>query len=81
MKWHDALNSTWLDLGTEELGGVRVTDHSIRFKHHLPPDGQVRITFSNISKNRFTWTADFSNDEGETWVESVMAMEALRKRR
>lgn len=78
MKWHDALASTWLDLGPEDLGGVRVDDTSITFKHRHPPNILVRITFSDISEDRFSWRADSSTDGGETWDESVMAIDAYR---
>ncbi len=80
MKWHDALNSTWLDLGPADLGGVEVRDDTITFKHRYPPDILVRITFSNISNDRFTWRADNSTDDGETWDEGIMVMEASRIR-
>ena len=78
MRWHDALNSTWLELGPEDLGGVHVEDDSITFKHRYPPNGLVRIRFSNISADRFTWSADLSTDDGVTWTGSVMVMKASR---
>lgn len=80
MKWHDALNSTWLDLGPADLGGVDVSDDTITFMHRDPPDNLVRITFANISDDRFIWRADNSADHGETWDEGVMVMEAFRIR-
>ncbi len=80
MKWHDALNSTWLDLGPADLGGVEVSDGTITFKHRDPPGNLVRITFANISDERFTWRADNSTDHGKTWDEGVMVMEAFRIR-
>ncbi len=84
MKWHDALASTWLDLGPQDLGGVRVTEDTITFMHHLPPglpDGlfpshtTFRVTFSGISDDHFTWTADISRDGGASW-EKVQVIEA-----
>ena len=77
MKWHDALTSSWLDLGPRELGGVRVGDESITFKHYVPPDGVLRATFLNISKEHVTWRGELSFDAGETWDE-VMVIEAYR---
>ena len=62
MTWLDAMNSTWLDLGPEDLGGVQLTEKSITFKHHQPPNIIVRISFSNISENHITWQADSSTD-------------------
>ena len=88
MKWHDALASTWLDLGPEELGGVQVTETSITFKHHLPP-GPVaklfpahtifRMTITDISRDHFTWRAHVSTDGEKTW-EQVQVVEAYRNK-
>ncbi len=77
MRWHDALNSTWLDLGPEDLGGVRVKDTSIIFKHHAPPDGVVRCTYIKRSDDRFTWRGELSTDGQETWND-VMVIDAHR---
>jgi hypothetical protein len=49
MKWHDALASTWLDLGPDELGGVQMNDTSITFKHHVPP-GPVAAGFPRMQQ-------------------------------
>lgn len=77
MKWHDALTSQWLDLGTPELGGVEVDASSISFKHHVPPDGIFRCTFSDICDHRFTWTGELSTDGGASW-DKVMEIRAHR---
>ena len=86
MKWLDALNSIWLDLGPEELGGVEVSDTSVVFKHYLPegpareffPTQTIfRITFHDISRDSFRWKAEVSTDEGASW-EQVQAIEARR---
>ncbi len=86
MKWLDALASTWLDLGPEDLGGVQVHDTSITFKHHVPPgpaaklfppQSLFRITYSNISENHFTWRAEVSPDGEKKWDE-VQVIEAHR---
>lgn len=89
MKWLDTLNSTWLDLGPQELGGVDVTDTSVVFKHHLP-EGPVRdvfpeqtifrITFHDISRDSFSWKAEVSTDEGVSWRQ-VQVIEARRVER
>ena len=87
MKWHDALASTWLDLGPEDLGGVRVTDTSITFKHYLPPGPAAeifpahtifRMTISDISEVHFTWRAHVSTDGEKTW-DQVQVIEAYRE--
>lgn len=86
MRWLDALNSTWLELGPEELGGVRVTDSTVVFKHALPagPAAELfpantlfRITFSDISPGGFVWQAEISTDGQESW-ELVQTIEAER---
>jgi hypothetical protein len=86
MKWLDALDSTWLDLGTEDLGGVVVREGTITFKHRrprgragrlFPLQSLFRITFSDMSDVRFRWRAELSTDGGETWAE-VQAIEARR---
>lgn len=77
MKWHEALTSTWLDLGPAELGGVRVSDTSITFKGHFPPNEIHRMTYSNISEDHFTWKGERSLDGGNTWAD-MMVIEAHR---
>jgi hypothetical protein len=86
MKWHDALASTWLNLGPEDLGGVQVSDESITFKHHVPPGpvGQLfpphavfRMTISDISENHFIWRAEVSTDREKSW-DQVHVIEAYR---
>ena len=79
MKWHDALASTWLDLGPVELGGVVARNDSIMFQTLYGPGEIHRITFSDIREDHFTWRVDRSTDEGETWEESVMVIEASRE--
>ncbi len=78
MKWHDALASTWLDLGPDDLGGVQVDGTSITYQHHVPPNGLVRMFIFDISPERFSWRADFSTDGGESWDENVYLIEAYR---
>lgn len=75
MKFHDALASTWLDLGPIELGGVEVTDDTISYQYRLDTSGVVRVTFSDISAAGFDWRAELSSDNGANWRE-VMTMRA-----
>ena len=77
MKWHDALTSTWIDLGPEALGGVEFDDAAITFKHRLPAGGLVRCTFTKIGRDHFTWLGELSADGGRTW-DHVMVIEAVR---
>jgi hypothetical protein len=87
MKWQDALNSTWLDLGPPELGGVVFSSGTFSFKHHLPP-GPVsklfpaytlfQIRIFDISQRHFSWRAEVSTDGGLSWSE-VQKMEFYRE--
>jgi hypothetical protein len=81
MRWLDATRSFWVELGPEELGGVRVSPEMITF--HLidkfAPDAISRVSFSNISADHFTWREEKSLDHGRTWAEFV-AIEAYRAR-
>ncbi len=79
MKWFEALSSTWLDLGPQQLGGVEISESSIIFKTQYAPDEIQRIKFFNISKTHFDWRADASNDNGRIWKDSVILISANRK--
>jgi hypothetical protein len=86
MKWLDALDATWLDLGPEDLGGVSVRDGTITFRHRRPRGRSGRLfplnslfrnTFFDIAEAEFRWRAELSTDNGETWAE-VQTIEARR---
>ena len=86
MKWLDALDATWLDLGPEDLGGVSVRDGKISFRHRRPRGRSGRLfplnslfrnTFFDITDTGFRWRAELSTDHGETWAE-VQTIEARR---
>ena len=79
MKWHDALTSSWLDLGPRELGGVRVNDTSITYKAQFRPNEIHRMKYLNISADHFTWRGEASRDGGETWA-GMMVIEAYRRK-
>jgi hypothetical protein len=74
MRWLDATRSFWVELGPEELGGVRVNATAITFHliDRFAPDAISRVTFSNISANHFTWREDKSLDQGRTWTDFVV---------
>ena len=57
MKWLNALAGTWVDLGPEELGGVRFDGESIIyvFREPVAAHAYTRATYTNISKTHFTW--------------------------
>jgi hypothetical protein len=79
MRWLDATHSFWVELGPEELGGVRVTPTTITFNliDRFAPAALCRVTFSDISANHFSWREEKSVDQGRTWSEFV-TLEAHR---
>jgi hypothetical protein len=79
MKWLDALDATWLDLGPEDLGGVTVRDGRISYRHRrsrgrsgrlFPLQSLFRVTFFDIAEAGFQWRSEVSTDNGETWAEA-----------
>jgi hypothetical protein len=79
MKWLNALAGTWVDLGPEELGGVRFDSQSIyAFKEPVAAHAYTRATYTNISKTHFTWRGEKS-DDGKAWSE-FMVVEAYRRK-
>jgi hypothetical protein len=86
IKWLNALAGTWVDLGPEELGGVRFDGGSIvyAFKESMAGHAYTRATYTNISDTHFTWRGEKSDDgkapstsSGQAWDE-FMAVEAFR---
>jgi hypothetical protein len=73
MRWLSAAGF-WSELGSEELGGVRVTPETITFNYidSFAPDVLSRVTFSNISENHFTWTGERFSNQGKTWAEFIV---------
>lgn len=78
MKWLNATEMQWFDLGPEELGGVRVSEARIEFQMRHKADEIHRIVFSEISPTRFRWQAARTLDEGRTWSDAIMTIEARR---
>jgi hypothetical protein len=80
IKWVNALTGTWVDLGPEELGGVKFDGQSIIYslKEPVAAHAFTRATYTNISKTHFTWRGEKSQD-GKTWSE-FMVVEALRSK-
>ncbi|HXJ30435.1 MAG TPA: hypothetical protein VNG35_07335 [Gemmatimonadales bacterium] len=79
MKWLDALDATWLDLGPEDLGGMTVRDGTISYRHRrprgrsgrlFPMQSLFRVTFFDIAEAGFHWRSEVSTDNGETWAEA-----------
>ena len=78
IKWLNALAGTWVDLGPEDLGGVRFDGQSIiyAFKEPVAAHAYTRATYTNISKTHFTWRGEKS-DDGKAWSQ-FMVVEAYR---
>ncbi len=78
IKWLDALAGTWLDLGPEELGGVRFDGESIIyvFKEPTAAHAYTRATYTSTSKTHFTWRGEKSEDR-KAWSE-FMVIDAYR---
>lgn len=78
IKWLSALTGTWVDLGPEELGGVRYDGKSIVycFKEPMAEHAYTRATYTNISASHFTWRGEKSDDM-KTWTD-FMVIEAYR---
>jgi hypothetical protein len=80
IKWLSALTGTWVDLGSEELGGVRFDGQSITyvFKEPMAGHAYTRATYTNISETHFTWRGEKSDDQ-KIWSE-FMVVEAYRSK-
>jgi hypothetical protein len=53
IKWLNALAGMWMDLGSEELGGVRFDGQSViyMFKEPVAAHVYTRATYTNIPKS------------------------------
>jgi hypothetical protein len=76
IKWLNALTGTWTDLTPPELGGVTYQGPSISyaFKEVAPMDSAhtyTRVTYTNDSKNHFTWRGEKSSDRN-SWSEFML---------
>jgi len=78
IKWLNALTGTWMDLVSDEMGGIRINSESITyaFKETVGPYAYTRATYTNHSATHFTWRGDGS-DDGKKWIE-FMVIEAYR---
>jgi len=80
IKWLNALSGIWTDLGSEEFGGVKITDNSISysFKEPVAAQAYTRATYKAISPEHFTWLGEKS-DDGKSWTD-FMVVECHRTR-
>lgn len=78
IRWLNALAGTWMDLGTPELGGVKFDGQSVsyEFKEEVAGHAYTRASYTNISKDHFTWRGEASVDM-KAWSE-FMVIEANR---
>lgn len=76
MKWLNALDGRWTDLGLESLGGVSFKGQSITYvmKEPMAAHSFTRATYTNISAEQFAWRGEKSDDR-KTWSE-FMVLEA-----
>ena len=53
LRWLNALAGTWVDLGPEELGGVKFDGQSViyAFKEPVAAHAYSRATYTNISES------------------------------
>jgi hypothetical protein len=74
MRWLNVAGSFWLELGPDNLGGVRVSDKTITFNFIDPsaPNTLNRVTFSSISDSNFAWSGELTLDQGKTWTEFIV---------
>jgi hypothetical protein len=80
IKWLNALGGSWVDLGADELGGIKIDEKGITYSMKEPVASHVltRATYTNISENHFTWRGEKS-DDGKVW-EEFMLIEAYRSK-
>jgi hypothetical protein len=79
IKWLNALEGTWTDLTSEDLGGTRFEGQSVTYAFKSERGAQwpfTRATYTNISKTHFTWRGEGSAD-AKTWTE-FMVVECYR---
>jgi hypothetical protein len=73
IKWLNALDGTWVDLTSEEMGGLRCDGQSITYSFKEPMASHVytRATYTSISRTHFRWQGAKS-DDGKTWSEFMV---------
>ena len=78
IKWLNAMSGTWTDLVSGDAGGMSITDRAITysFKEPVAAQAYTRATYTNISKDHFTWIGEKS-DDGESWAD-FMVVECKR---
>jgi hypothetical protein len=73
IKWLNALAGNWTDLASPEFGGVNFDNQSVTyaFKEPTAAHPYTRATYTNISKQHFTWRGEKSTD-AKSWTEFMI---------
>jgi hypothetical protein len=75
IKWLNGLEGTWTDLTSEQFGGARFDGQSVTYAFKAErgaPWPFTRAMYTNISKSRFTWRGEKSED-AKTWTEFMVS--------
>lgn len=67
LKWLNALDGSWTDLGPEDLGG----DISYLMREPVAGHALTRATYTDISPDHFTWRGERSGD-AKSWEEFLV---------
>ncbi len=78
IKWLNGLAGNWMDLVSDEMGGIRIDGESITyaFKETVGPYAYTRAIYTNHSATHFAWRGDGSDDR-KSWSE-FMTIDAYR---
>jgi hypothetical protein len=78
LRWLNALSGEWTDLAPKEFGGAKITENSISyfFKEPVAAQAYTRATYTNISRDHFTWIGEKS-DDAKSWAD-FMRVECRR---
>ncbi len=73
LKWLNALDGTWTDLGPDALGGVKADNRFVTytFKEPVAHHAFTRATYAIASDVHFTWLAQKS-DDGKKWSQFMV---------
>lgn len=73
IKWLNALTGIWTDLAPSELGGAHFDGQSITYAFREPTADHryTRATYTSVSKSRFTWRGEKS-DDAKSWSEFMV---------
>jgi hypothetical protein len=80
IKWLNALSGEWTDLVSGQLGGIKITKQAISYSFSEPnaPQKYTKATYTNFSKQHFTWIGQQSED-GKSWADFMVVDCGLTK--